>query len=309
MDFVEVMFWKMREFVIKFFSHYWNYYSESYGLIAFYFLLPVFFFVFEILLVGWESSSFKKILKPNGSVMNDIVGFIFVQTRINEILGYGMLLGIALYVPKAIRKIFGYDLINNIDSHYLQALVAFLMIDFLAYWVHRLEHWYGPFWEMHKYHHASTSFNFLSAHRTHPLSNISIKRLLQAVPLAIMGTAVESYMMVLILRRTLVLLQHSEFHWGFGWVGKYILLSPAAHRLHHSIDKKDYDKNFGFILIVWDRIFGTWAEPNLAKKPVIGLVNNQLNHPNYFVNIFNSSKIALLQLIGRSNGNHLSKDG
>ncbi|MEO9965302.1 MAG: sterol desaturase family protein [Reichenbachiella sp.] len=303
MDLIIAIGGRVMDFVIKFMSHYWQFYKDSYPLLIFYFSLPVLFFLIEILLYGWEQSSLKKILKPNGSELNDIVGFIFVQTRINEILGYGLLLGVALYIPKGVRSVFGYNLIQNISSPWIQALIAFFVIDFLAYWIHRLEHWYRPFWEMHKYHHASTSFNFLSAHRTHPISNVSLKRIIQAIPIAIMGTPVVSYLFVLIAKRVLVLLQHSELHWDFGWVGRYIILSPAAHRVHHAVDEKYYNKNFGFILIIWDRIFGTWSEPDLSSKPVIGLVDNQLNHPNYFVNIFHSSKIALQHLIGRTKNN------
>lgn len=292
---------KIWKFLVKFFSHYVDYYTESYELLIFFFLLPIAFLLLEIVLRGWKHSSLKKILSPNGSELNDIVGFIFVQTKINEILGYGLLLGMALYIPKGIRAVFGYNLIQNVSSPYLQALIAFLMIDFLAYWIHRLEHWFPAFWEMHKYHHASTSFNFFSAHRTHPISNISLKRILQALPMAMMGAPMQSYIIILIFKRILVMLQHSEFHWGFGWVGRYVLLSPAAHRLHHALEEKFYNKNFGFILIVWDRLFGTWAEPDMTHKPEIGLENNQLNHPNYFVNIFESSKLALFQLMGRAN--------
>ena len=58
-------------------------------------------------------------------------------------------------------------------------------------------------------------------------------------------------------------LQHSGINSDWGFIGKYIFLSPQAHRIHHSNLDCHVDKNFGHILVIFDRVFGTWYEVKL----------------------------------------------
>ena len=52
-------------------------------------------------------------------------------------------------------------------------------------------------------------------------------------------------------------LQHSQLPWNFGWVGRWIIVSPRGHQIHHSIDEEHRDLNFS-VCPLWDRMFGTW---------------------------------------------------
>ncbi|UXP32660.1 sterol desaturase family protein [Reichenbachiella agarivorans] len=243
----------------------------------------------------------KRLLVLDNSAKNDWTGFVFRYTMINEILGYGLLLGVALFIPKEIRFYFGFDLIRLIPYSLIQVIVVFVLIDFLDYWVHRIEHTSTVLWEMHKMHHAPNRFNIISGLRTNPISDVSIKRILYALPLAIAGSPVETYIGVQLIRNIMLSLQHSELKWNLGWIGKYLLISPMAHRIHHSVEREHFNKNLGTIFVWWDKFFGTWYEPQCDYVPEIGVEGDELNHPNYLVNIYRSTMASLEKLLAEIN--------
>ncbi|UXX80815.1 sterol desaturase family protein [Reichenbachiella carrageenanivorans] len=283
-------------FVEKFIDHYLTYFTDSYELILMFILIPLVLIVGERLTVGWKDSSMRRLWEPDDNAKNDWAGFLFRYSMLNEILGYGLLLGIALYIPKEIRFYFGYNLVQQIPLPIVQAVMFFIVVDFSDYWIHRLEHKSEVLWEMHKMHHAPTRFNVISGLRTNPLSDVSIKRILYALPLAIAGSPVETYIGVYLLRNVMLSIQHSEFKWSLGWFGRYVLISPVAHRIHHSVEEEHFNRNLGTVLVWWDKLFGTWYEPDPNNLPRIGVEGNDLNHPNYLVNIYRSMKAAWYKL-------------
>jgi sterol desaturase/sphingolipid hydroxylase (fatty acid hydroxylase superfamily) len=95
-----------------------------------------------------------------------------------------------------------------------------------------------------------------------------------------MGAPILSVVAVYALREMYQYLLHSDVKWKLGWVGKWILISPAAHRLHHSIDTKDYNKNYSTFFIWWDKLLGTYAPPK--KNIEIGIENNPYNKMGFF---------------------------
>ncbi|MEO9965301.1 MAG: sterol desaturase family protein [Reichenbachiella sp.] len=286
----------IEEFLLKFWNHYLEFYTNSYEWILLSVSIPFTIILLEILLSGWQKSSLRRLLHPNGSALNDWICFILVQSRIHEIFGYGLLLGIAWYIPKQIKVLLGYDLIRSIPYPFVQVIIAFIIVDFLDYWAHRFEHRSSALWEMHKFHHSPTEFNIISAKRVHPILDVSFKRLIYAVPFAIFGSPVITFIGFIYLRAIMSSIQHSEFKWNLGWVGKYVLISPMAHRIHHSVQEEHFDKNLGTILVWWDKLFGTWFEPDSGQHPEIGVEDNRLNHPNYFVNIYRSTHSAFRKL-------------
>jgi sterol desaturase/sphingolipid hydroxylase (fatty acid hydroxylase superfamily) len=64
--------------------------------------------------------------------------------------------------------------------------------------------------------------------------------------------------------------------WTFGWVGRWLLISPVAHRIHHSPEVEHFDRNFGGITPLWDRLFGTWYAGDRVNEQV-GCVDNHYN--------------------------------
>ncbi len=154
----------------------------------------------------------------------------------------------------------------NIGTGTLAWFVLFFLSDLQAYSFHLLGHKSRFFWAMHVIHHSSEKYNLTTAIRT-PLTNTGF-RFTALAPLVFLGFAP----VMVITIDTFILLysffQHTEFVKKLGWF-EYIFNTPSHHRVHHASDEKYIDKNFGSVLIVWDKLFGTFKEEE--EHPTYGL--------------------------------------
>ena len=146
--------------------------------------------------------------------------------------------------------------------------------DLCYYWFHRVSHRVPLFWAAHEAHHSSHQYNFSTALRlswTTPLTGLPfwwVLPLLGFHPLSIAGVHGASLAYQFLLHTQVV-----------GKLGplEWVLNTPSHHRVHHGCDPEYLDKNFGGILIVWDRLFGTFAEERRA--PTYGLVAAKRSGP------------------------------
>ena len=98
--------------------------------------------------------------------------------------------------------------------------------------------------------------------------------MLDVIPFAIFGS-IEAYFAVKVLSEMHQLALHSAYTSNWGWIGRYILVSPAAHRIHHSVSTRHYNRNMGNTFIFRDRLFGTYHSPDLVTE--IGVDENPYN--------------------------------
>jgi len=145
----------------------------------------------------------------------------------------------------------------------VQIPLLLLVGDLLAYWSHRLFHgtWLWPF---HAVHRSSTSVDWLSSVRLHPINDV-VTRLLQVVPLYWMGfsgTAVAAFVPFLTLY---ALVLHANVPWTYGPL-RYVIASPAFHRWHHTTESEGLDKNFAGMFPFIDLVFGTFYMP-VGRQP------------------------------------------
>jgi sterol desaturase/sphingolipid hydroxylase (fatty acid hydroxylase superfamily) len=77
------------------------------------------------------------------------------------------------------------------------------------------------------------------------------------------------------------LLVHSNIRSDWGWFGRWVLISPAAHRIHHSSKPEHYNKNIS-VLVIWDRLFGTWYAGNVPAEQ-LGIVDKGYGSKNFLV--------------------------
>ncbi|MDE8350051.1 MAG: sterol desaturase family protein [Acidocella sp.] len=107
-------------------------------------------------------------------------------------------------------------------------------------------------------------------------------RILSKLPVQFPGaTSVTDIFILSIIDQIYQLLVHSDVHWDWGWFGRWVLISPTAHRLHHSANPSHYGKNLS-VLTIWDRLFGTWYAGDV---PVVALGVDQ--------NIYNKSSFVM----------------
>jgi len=137
---------------------------------------------------------------------------------------------------------------------WLFALVAY---DFLYYWNHRVGHECGLFWAAHVVHHQSENFNLSTALRQ--TSSGALLSWIFYMPMAIAGVPPAVFIAVGLIDLLYQFWIHTELIGKLGWFDR-VFASPSNHRVHHGVNDRYLDKNYGGILILWDRLFGTFVE-------------------------------------------------
>lgn len=154
----------------------------------------------------------------------------------------------------------------HLETRWWSLGLLFLLTDLFYYLFHRLSHESRFFWASHVVHHSSEKFNLTTALRS-PITSIPF-RFVFAAPLALMGFAPH----LIVLMDSVVLFYtfftHTEIVGKLGWVEK-VFNTPSHHRVHHGSDSQYLDKNYGGVLIIWDKLFGTF-QPE-TQRPVYGL--------------------------------------
>jgi sterol desaturase/sphingolipid hydroxylase (fatty acid hydroxylase superfamily) len=167
-------------------------------------------------------------------------------------------------------------------------VLVFLAQDFCFYWLHRTEHNSRFFWAVHSNHHSSEKYNFTVALRSSVLQ--PLYRFLFYVPVAFLGFDGLTIMFMYALNQFYQFFLHTE---TIGKLPKWyeaIFVTPSHHRVHHARNVNYLDRNMGQVLIIWDRMFGTFQEEN--EQPIYGLTKN-LNTYHPFEVIFSEwRKIA-----------------
>jgi sterol desaturase/sphingolipid hydroxylase (fatty acid hydroxylase superfamily) len=150
---------------------------------------------------------------------------------------------------------------------WLQGIEVFVIGDFLGYWQHRLFH-RSRLWPFHAVHHSSTELDWLSSVRLHPVNDIGAK-LIQAVPLVALGFNLTPVALYAPLTTFYAIMVHANVRWDLGPL-RYVLVSPAFHRWHHTRAEEGLDRNFAGALPLWDLLFGTFFMPR-RQPSVFGI--------------------------------------
>lgn len=152
------------------------------------------------------------------------------------------------------RRLFTIDAANPLG---LAAL--FLSVEFVYYWHHRASHRIRWMWATHSVHHSATKLNFTAAIRLGWTGSISGNFLFFA-PLALIGFNPFAILAMLAANLLYQFFVHSELAPKLGPL-EWVLNTPTHHRVHHASNESCLDKNYGGVLIVFDRLFGTFAAP------------------------------------------------
>lgn len=148
-------------------------------------------------------------------------------------------------------------------------VLAFVLIDFAAYWSHRWNHEINLFWNRHIIHHSSEEFN-LSAALRQPISTLFDVYFFLYIPMAILGIPLEVIAILAPLHLFAQFWYHTRLINKMGFLEK-IIVTPSHHRVHHAINPEYIDKNYAAIFIVWDRLFGTFQEEKDEIPAVYGV--------------------------------------
>lgn len=161
----------------------------------------------------------------------------------------------------------------DISPGFLTWLLLFLLTDFAWYWYHRFGHEVNLFWSVHVVHHQSEDYNFTVSARITVLQ--ALARCLFWAILPLIGFPPQMIMILLLVHGAYPFFTHTQLVGKLGWL-EYFLVTPSHHRVHHSSNPRYLDKNYGDVLIIWDKIFGTFAKED--EKPVYGLTKPLGSH-------------------------------
>ena len=161
--------------------------------------------------------------------------------------------------------------IYKLEPYWLAFLVAFFVKDFSGYCVHRLNHRVNVLWNRHLIHHSSEDFNLSCALRQSISNTIRFSAIFM-IPGALLGVPASIFAIMGPIHLFMQLWYHTQV---FGKLGplEYVFVTPSHHRVHHAINPEYIDKNYGQILIIWDKIFGTFQPELDSVKPVYGTLN------------------------------------
>jgi sterol desaturase/sphingolipid hydroxylase (fatty acid hydroxylase superfamily) len=220
--------------------------------------VPFFIFFFAIeKIVEWKKG--LHVIRGLDSVSSFSSG---ITNVVKDVLGIGVTIITYGWLVNHIA-------IFHIEATVLTYIIAFLVIDFQGYWVHRWCHKINFFWNYHIIHHSSEEFNLSCALRQ-SISNFINFFTFLLIPAALLGVPKEVIAIVAPLHLFLQYWYHTQLIGKMGFL-EHIIVTPSHHRVHHAINKEYMDKNLSQIFIFWDKLFGTFQQELDDVKPVYGI--------------------------------------
>ncbi|MEW1737469.1 sterol desaturase family protein [Nocardia beijingensis] len=233
--------------------------------------IPVF-----VLCLALEAASFH--LLPD----DDQLGYQFRDARTSVLMGLGNVvvnLGWKLVVVAVYAAAYLAAPVHLPADHPLTWVALFFADEIAYYWYHRTHHTVRVFWASHVVHHSSEFYNLSTALRQPwtPFSSLPYW-----LPLALAGFPP---WMILLQQSVSLVYQffiHTERVATLWRPVEFVFNTPSHHRVHHGSNERYLDKNYGGILIIWDRLFGTF-EPE-GERVRYGLTKN--------IGTFNPARVA-----------------
>ena len=204
-----------------------------------------------------------KIILVNRVVMSGTAAALVSQITISTFL-YKLLHGQTLIEPLALH----FTSAGTVAA--LFTLFFFVIDDFSRFYVHRLMHRIPVLWAFHQVHHSAETMTPFTIFRTHPIEGLIfalrtsiVQGIVISIFLFLFGSKVDLITVfgasagVVIFHSLGSNLRHSHIKIRYPRAIELFFISPGQHQIHHSTEKRHFDKNFGVALAVWDLIFGS----------------------------------------------------
>ncbi|WP_118180990.1 sterol desaturase family protein [Paraburkholderia phosphatilytica] len=153
---------------------------------------------------------------------------------------------------------------------WLSFAVLFIAQDFLYYVFHRASHRVRWLWAAHVVHHSSQRMNFSTAFRQslmYPVAGMWVFW----TPLALFGFPPHQIVAIVLINLAFQFFVHTQAIGRLGWL-EYVLNTPSIHRVHHARNDRYIDRNYAGVLVIWDRLFGSYVDEDPRDPPVYGIV-------------------------------------
>ena len=218
------------------------------------FATPVFLLLIALELL-WSRKRSSRTAGQTPYRLNDAINSISLG-MLSQLTGVlGKLLSIGIYAM-TFDALALYPQVDFWNTWY-GVLLALVFYDFCYYWLHRAGHVVAVLWAAHVVHHQSQHYNLTTALRQ--TSSGFLFGWIFYLPMAMAGVPPTVFGIVLLIDLLYQFWVHTEQVGKLGWFDR-VFCSPSNHRVHHAVNDLYIDRNFGGILVIWDRIFGTFQE-------------------------------------------------
>jgi sterol desaturase/sphingolipid hydroxylase (fatty acid hydroxylase superfamily) len=219
--------------------------------------MPVFLLAIAVeFAIGWARGR-------NTYRLNDALGSLGLGVMSQVFDAFGTLFKVAMYTL-VFQHVALFELSATSIWVWIGALIGY---DFCYYWLHRAGHRVGVLWAAHVVHHQSEDYNLSTALRQ--TSSGFLLGWIFYLPLAVAGVPPLVFGVVALIDLLYQFWVHTQQVGKLGWFDRWFC-SPSNHRAHHGVNERYLDKNYGGILILWDRLFGSFVEEDDADPVVYG---------------------------------------
>lgn len=161
-------------------------------------------------------------------------------------------------------------------------IAAVIVLDFFDYAWHRFNHRMRTLWRFHKVHHVDTHVDITTALRFHP-GELFISAFVKGAWILIWGPSVWAFAVFEIATSLAAQFHHSNIDFPDKverWL-RLVIVTPRLHTSHHTVTRRTGDANFGIIFILWDRISGSYREPDRLEMRTLGLSEGRDNYLSF----------------------------
>ncbi|TEW49246.1 sterol desaturase family protein [Psychromonas sp. RZ5] len=189
-------------------------------------------------------------------------GILIISNFISKLV---LPLGLASFAMHAADQQWGLFNILQVPT-WLSIVASVLLLDMLIYWQHRLFHKIPLLWHLHKVHHADPHVDVSTALRFHPIEIVA-SIFIKMGAVFILGVPAVAVILFEVLLNGFAIFNHANIRLPkkVEAVARTILMTQILHRIHHSQLYQESNSNFGFSVIWWDRLFGSYTDE--ATKP------------------------------------------
>jgi sterol desaturase/sphingolipid hydroxylase (fatty acid hydroxylase superfamily) len=234
----------------------------------FYLIIP--FFIIELIRYTVLGRMSWDIVGDSVANIITLVAFLAIEF----VLGFLFLYQVYFWVHENLS-------LPHLPLNFVTIISCILLADFAYYWDHRLMHRIGLGWATHTVHHSSPHFNMSVAYRFGPLD--AIFPILFSLPIVMLGFNPWILLAAELFVQTYQAILHTEVIGKLPRPIEFIMNTPSHHRVHHGVNRQYWDMNYAGILIIWDRMFGTFA---LEEEKVRFGVSEPIESNNPFVVFF-----------------------
>ena len=175
------------------------------------------------------------------------VAMIVIASLLLKLLLPFTAVAFALYIEENNLALFGFS---------LPLILGVILLDCLIYWQHRIFHQVPLLWRLHRVHHSDHTLDVTSALRFHPIE-ILLSMLIKFAAIWAFGLSATTVIVFEIILNGMAMFNHSNAKVPFDNILRLFIVTPDMHRVHDLVHVKETNRNYGFNISLWDRVFGS----------------------------------------------------